>query len=135
MTLREAMTSNPVTLPSTASVTEAARAMRDGNIGDVVVKEGKEVCGIVTDRDIVVRALAEGKTDIQLGQICSRELAFASAGDDVSSVIDMMRKRSLRRVLVMDKGNLEGIVSIGDLAVKSKEKSVLAAISGARPNR
>ena len=57
--IRELMTPNPVTLPGTASVHEAARAMRDANIGDVIVIENNQVCGIVTDRDIVVRTVAE----------------------------------------------------------------------------
>ena len=59
--IRELMTPNPVALPGTASVHEAARAMRDAQIGDVIVIENNEVCGIVTDRDLVVRILAEVK--------------------------------------------------------------------------
>src|SRR3989442_521592 len=59
--IRELMTPNPVALPGTASVHEAARAMRDAEIGDVIVIENNQVCGIVTDRDIVVRTVAEAQ--------------------------------------------------------------------------
>jgi len=60
--IRELMTPNPVSLPGTASVHEAARAMRDGEMGDVIVIENHRVCGIVTDRDIVVRTIPRRRT-------------------------------------------------------------------------
>src|SRR5438477_12892774 len=59
--IRDLMTQNPVSLPGTASVHEAARAMRDADIGDVIVIENNQICGIVTDRDIVVRSVAEAR--------------------------------------------------------------------------
>ena len=79
--IRELMTPNPVVLPGTASVHEAARAMRDAQIGDVIVIENNQVCGIVTDRDIVVRTVAETQdpATTTLADICSHQLTHRDA--------------------------------------------------------
>ena len=79
--IRELMTSNPVTMPGTASVHEAARAMRDQDIGDVIVIEHEQVCGIVTDRDIAVRIVAEAQDPAAttLADICSHSLLTVTA--------------------------------------------------------
>ena len=70
--IRELMTPNPVSMPGTASVHEAARAMRDADIGDVIVIEHHQACGIITDRDIAVRIVAEAKdpATTALADIC-----------------------------------------------------------------
>ncbi len=74
--VRELMTPNSVTMPGTASVHEAARAMRDTEMGDVIVIEHNQVCGIITDRDIAVRVVAEAKDPATtiLADICSHSL-------------------------------------------------------------
>ena len=135
--LREIMTQNPVTVESTDSVVAAARSMRDGNIGDVVVVERGEIQGILTDRDIVVRALAEGRDPARttVGEICSRELTTLSASDAIGDAVTMMREKAIRRVPVVDGGRPVGIVSLGDLAVERDPESTLGGISAAPPNR
>ena len=135
--LREIMTQNPVTVQTTDSVVAAARSMRDGNIGDVVVVERGEIQGILTDRDIVVRALAEGRDPARttVGEICSRELTTVSASDPIADAVTIMRDKAIRRLPVVDGGRPIGIVSLGDLAVEHAPESTLGGISAAPPNR
>jgi CBS domain-containing protein len=135
-TVRDVMTANPVTLPAQAPVLEAAKKMRDADIGDVIVLEGESICGVVTDRDIVVRVLAEERepAGTQLGEICSRELATVSPDDDLTQAGDLMRERTVRRVPVVEGGKPVGIVSMGDLAVERDPDSALGEISAAAPN-
>ena len=135
--LREIMTQRPVTVQVTDTVTAAARSMRDGNIGDVVVLEEDRIQGILTDRDIVVRALAEGRDPAQttVGEICSRELTTLSPADGIAEAVKIMRDKAIRRLPVVEGGRPVGIVSLGDLAVESDPESVLGGISAAPPNR
>jgi signal-transduction protein with cAMP-binding, CBS, and nucleotidyltransferase domain len=134
--VRDVMTATPLVLDARAPVQDAARHMRDHAVGDVLVTDGERLCGIVTDRDLVVRALADGydpKTTT-VGQVCSRDLVAVEADDDVQHAVDTMRGRAIRRVPVIDQGRLAGVVSLGDLARHNDEQSVLAAISEAPPN-
>lgn len=136
-TVRDVMTTDPVTLRRDAAVVEAARAMRDNSIGDVLVLDGGRVCGIVTDRDIAVRTVAEGRDPkgTRLGEICSGTLVCVSPTDTVERAVDLMRERSLRRLPVVDGDRPVGIVALGDLAVERDPQSVLAGVSAAGPNR
>jgi CBS domain-containing protein len=133
--IRELMTPNPVALPGTASVHEAARAMRDTQIGDVIVIEHDEVCGIVTDRDLVVRILAETKdpATTTLADICSHSLVTVTPTDSVEEAVRLMRTHAVRRLPVVEGGQAVGIVSLGDLAVERDPGSALGKISGAPP--
>src|SRR5262245_14454971 len=135
--LREIMTQNPVTVQTTDSVVAAARSMRDGNIGDVVVVDRGQIQGILTDRDIVVRALAEGRDPAQttVGDICSRELTTLSPADAIGDAVAIMREKAIRRLPVVDGGRPVGIVSLGDLAVERDPEATLGGISAAPPNR
>ena len=135
--LRDIMTQNPVTLEVTDTVTAAARTMRDANIGDVVVLEKGEVRGVLTDRDIVVRALAEGRDPLRtiVGDLCSRELTTVAPADGIEDAVAIMRDKAIRRLPVVEDSRLVGIVSLGDLAIERDPKSALAGISVAPPNR
>jgi CBS domain-containing protein len=135
--LRDVMTQRPVTLQTTDTVIAAARSMRDGNIGDVVVVEEDRIQGILTDRDIVVRALAEGRDPARttVGEICSRELTTLSPTDGIGEAEKIMRDRAIRRLPVVEDGRPVGIVSLGDLAVEQNPESTLGGISAAPPNR
>jgi CBS domain-containing protein len=134
--IRELMTPNPVVLPGTASVHEAARAMRDAEIGDVIVLENNQVCGIVTDRDIVVRTVAETQdpATTTLADICSHRLLTVTPTDSVEEAVRLMRTHAIRRLPVVDGGQAVGIVSLGDLAVERDPGSALGKISDAPPN-
>jgi CBS domain-containing protein len=134
--IRELMTPNPVSMPGTASVHEAARAMRDEDIGDVVVIEHNQVCGIVTDRDIAVRIVAEEKDPAAtaLADICSHSLLTVKPSDKVEHAVRLMRTHAIRRLPVVEDGKAVGIVSLGDLAIERDPHSVLGEISAAPPD-
>jgi CBS domain-containing protein len=111
--------------------------MRDGNIGDIIVLEEGSVSGIVTDRDIVVRVIADGRDpgQVPLRDICSTDLTLLSPTDKVSDAVRLMRERAIRRLPVVQEGRPVGVVSIGDLAMERDERSALADISAAPPNQ
>jgi CBS domain-containing protein len=133
--IREVMTTDPTTLPATATITEAAMRMREEDIGDVIVLDGNEqLCGVVTDRDIVVRALANGETTAKLGDICSRDVTALSPDDEVGDAVKLMTEKAVRRLPIIDNGRPIGIVSLGDLAVTHDSDSGLASISSAPAN-
>jgi len=134
--IRELMTSNPVTMSGTASVQEAACAMRDHDIGDVIVIEHEQVCGMVTDRDIAVRIVAESQDPAAttLADICSHSLLTVTPTDSVEEAIRLMRLHAVRRLPVVEAGKAVGIVSLGDLAVERDPNSVLGKISDAPPD-
>jgi CBS domain-containing protein len=134
--IRELMTPNPVSMPGTASVHEAARAMRDADIGDVIVIENNQVCGIITDRDIAVRIVAEAKdpATTALADICSHSLLTVKSTDSVEHAVRLMRTHTVRRLPVVEEGKAVGIVSLGDLAVERDPDSVLGEISAAPPD-
>jgi len=131
------MTRPPSTLDVTASVMDAATLMREGDFGDVVVLEEGRLCGILTDRDIVVRVLATGDDPwrVHVGDVCSRVLTTVSESDGISDAVRLIRAKAVRRLPVLDDdGKLVGIVSLGDLALARDPKSTLGDISAATPN-
>jgi CBS domain-containing protein len=136
-TIRDVMTSHPTTLPKSASVVDAARTMRDSDIGDVIVVDNGHVWGIVTDRDVVVRTVAEGRnpTTTKLADICSQQLTTVSPTDSIDHAVQLMRQKSIRRLPVVENGRPIGVVSIGDLAQERDPQSALGHISSAPPNR
>ena len=131
------MTRPPHTLDVTASVMDAATAMREGDFGDVVVLEEGRLCGILTDRDIVVRVLATGDDplSVRVGDVCSRVLTTVCESDGIGDAVRLIRAKAVRRLPVLDDdGKLVGIVSLGDLALARDPKSALGDISAATPN-
>ncbi len=132
--IKEVMTGSPVTVPGAMSVVEAAQRMREEDIGDVVVVDGDRLLGIVTDRDLVVRVLAQGHDPRQttLAGICTRELTTVTEEDDVETAVKLMREKAVRRLPVIARaGRPVGIVSLGDLAVEKDPNSALGQISRA----
>jgi len=136
MKVREVMTPYPITLASDEPVMKAAQAMRENDIGNVVVRHDGKLCGIVTDRDIVVRVLAAGKDpqSTTLDAVCSHDMLTLSPDQDTSDAIRLMRERAIRRLPVVENNNLLGIVSLGDLAVTLDPHSTLSDISAASPS-
>jgi CBS domain-containing protein len=134
--IRDVMTSDPACVGPHASATEAARRMRELDSGAILVTEGDELRGLVTDRDIVVRAVADGRdpAQVEVSEICSSELEALSPDDDVERAVQVMRERHVRRIPVVEGGHPVGIVSIGDLALARDERSALADISRAPAN-
>jgi len=137
-TIRDVMTRNPVTLPDSDSCASAAKAMQQKDIGDVLVlrKDGS-ACGIVTDRDIVVRAIAQGRDPgrTRLDDVCSHALVSCKEDDSIDDAVELMRKNAVRRLPVLDaNGSPVGVVSLGDLARERDPDSVLGKVSTAPPN-
>ena len=135
-TIADVMTKEPVVLESDSLLTDAARIMRDSDIGDVIVIEGGSVCGIVTDRDIVVRGIAADKNPAttRLGEVCSRDVTTVSSDTPVEEAVRLMRDRAIRRLPVVDDDRPVGVISLGDLAMERDPSSALADISEAPPN-
>jgi CBS domain-containing protein len=135
-TVREIMTQHPVTLPRSASISEAAKRMRDDDIGDVIVMDDGDMCGLVTDRDIVVRAVAEGADPqfTKVDEICTHDLVTVAPDDSLQKTAQLMRERAVRRVPVVEGGRPVGIVSLGDLAIELEQDAGLADISAAESN-
>jgi CBS domain-containing protein len=135
--IRDLMTPNLCAIPRSASLQDAAQLMRKNDIGNVIVLENDRLFGILTDRDIVVRGLAE-KSDpgtVPVGEICSRDLTTIEPTASVEQAERLMREKALRRLPVVDEsGDVVGIVSIGDVAVERDPRSALADISAAPPN-
>jgi len=135
-TVREIMTKNVTNMQVSTTLEEAARAMREQDIGNVVVAEDERLVGLVTDRDIVIRAVADGMdpTTTTLGSVTSRDIIAIQPDDTAQAAALLMREQAIRRVLVVDEQGLCGILSIGDLATEIDPDSVLGGISGAAPN-
>lgn len=134
--LQDLMTRQLVTCPSSTPVQTAARMMRDQDIGDVLVERDGELVGILTDRDIVVRGLAD-RADLAeccVGDFCSGDLLTVEPDAEVNDVIRMMEENALRRVPVVEGRRPVGIVTLGDLAMHRDQESALGQISAAPPN-
>ena len=134
-TVNEVMTHDPVTCESTASLEDVARAMRDNDTGAILVTDGEKFAGLITDRDIVVRAVAEGREPgTPVRDAVSGSVATVEPDAPVQRVIEIMREHAVRRVPVVQDGRPVGVVAIGDLAIDRDETSALADISAAAPN-
>jgi CBS domain-containing protein len=135
-TIGEVMTRDPVTLPADSPVRDAAVAMRDADIGDVIVlEEGDRIRGIVTDRDIALRVIGEGREPTtKLGEICTGDINTVSPDTNVGDAVRLMSKEAIRRLPVVEGGKPVGIVSLGDLAMEQDPDSALADISAAEPD-
>jgi len=117
----EVMTRQVVYLPEATMLDEAAQVMRDRGIGDVVVTRGPAMVGVITDRDIVVRAIAENlpPTSTSLGDITSHELIMVEQSATVDEAVQAMRERGVRRLLVCDADRkVVGILSLSDVALR-----------------
>ncbi|WP_369268856.1 CBS domain-containing protein [Streptomyces sp. R11] len=136
--VRDVMTTDLMTVEPQASVQAVARMMRDEDIGAVLVTEGGRLRGLVSDRDLVVRAVAEGGDPDRttVAQACSEDLVTVGPDDDLILAVQVMREHSVRRVPVVDReSHPVGIVAIADLAIERDPGSALGDISAARPNQ
>jgi CBS domain-containing protein len=134
--VHEVMTRSPVTVSGQASLTDAARMMRDRDIGDLFVMDDDKLRGMLTDRDIVVRAAADARdlTRTMVDEVSSKDIVDISPNDDADQAVMLMRARAVRRVPVVDSGKLVGVVALSDMSVERESRSALADISTAQPN-
>ena len=125
MKLRDVMTPNPRTLDPNATVRDAARLMRDEDTGVVPLVENGRPVGLITDRDIVVRAVADGTSfDRPVRELATDDLVTAEPDMSTRDAAELMGEHQVRRLLVCEGDRLVGVASIGDIAVKEgKERS------------
>jgi len=129
------MTPEPIGVYYDQTIADAARVMRDAGVGAVLVVRDGELAGVVTDRDLVVRGVAAGKSsDDPVGPLCTEDLVGVSADDDTTEAERVIRHNAVRRLPVIDDGQVHGMVSLGDLAMTHNPESVLAEVSKAAPN-
>ena len=123
MQLRDVMTPNPVTVGPSATLQEAARIMRDEDTGVVPIVENGRPVGVVTDRDIVVRAVVDGAEGARrsVRDVASSDLITVPPDMTTEQAAELMAERQVRRVLVCENDRLVGVASIGDLAVKGRD--------------
>jgi CBS domain-containing protein len=131
--IRDLMTSNPRTLESGSSVVEAARIMRDEDTGIVPIVEGERLVGTVTDRDITIRVVAEGKDpgSATIGEISSRELVTIDPQQNLDEALRLMARHQVRRLPVVEEdGKLVGIVSQADVAKRASDQQTGDVVEG-----
>lgn len=134
-TVAEVMTRNPATIETDQSVQQAAALMRDNDTGAIIVLSGGTVTGIVTDRDIAVRCVAEGgDVGAPVSSCCSMEISTVAPDTSLEQAVQLMRSNAIRRLPVVEGDSAVGIVSIGDLAIERDGDSALADISAAAGN-
>ena len=136
-TVEELMTRDPRTVDSGDTLLDAARAMRDADIGNVIVMDGGQASGLLTDRDIVIRAVAEGRDpeSTKVGEVASTGLESLEPDQSVDDALRLMREKDIRRLPVVKDGTPVGILSLGDLAIEREPQSALADISSAAPDQ
>jgi signal-transduction protein with cAMP-binding, CBS, and nucleotidyltransferase domain len=116
--VRDVMTPGPIGVDYDQTIGDAARAMRDWGIGAVLVVAGQALHGLVTDRDLVVRAVAEAKShDEAVGPLSTPNLIGVDVDAEVAEAERLMRDNAVRRLPVLEDGQVAGMVSLGDLAL------------------
>ena len=134
--MRDIMSPAPICMAPGESVFAAAKAMKQHGIGAVLVLTDGRLSGLVTDRDITVRVLAENRDPLttRIGDICRSELAVLGPDDDLEQATRLVRERAVRRIPILADGIPVGVVSIGDLALDKDAMSALSGVSSAPPN-
>jgi CBS domain-containing protein len=123
--VRDAMTENPRSIGQSASVVEAARLMREGHIGSLPITDDEQLVGMITDRDITTRVVAEAAdpTKTSVGEVYSRNLVSVEPGKDLDEALRLMARHQVRRLPVVENGRLVGIVAQADIALRENEKT------------
>jgi CBS domain-containing protein len=116
--VRDVMTSNPTTCTVEASVADAAKVMAQEDVGPIPVMEGARLVGILTDRDIVVRVVAEGRDpqSTTVGEVASTDLATVSPDENLDRALQLLAEQQVRRLPVVDGETLVGVVAQADIA-------------------
>ena len=122
--VRDAMTEDPRSIGASASVVEAARVMREEHIGSLPVTDDDQLVGMVTDRDITTRVVAESADPkmTSVGDVYSRDLISVEPDKDLAEALRLMARHQVRRLPVVEKGRLVGIVTQADIALRENEK-------------
>ncbi|MCX6129000.1 MAG: CBS domain-containing protein [Proteobacteria bacterium] len=132
MKVSEIMSKNPCYIKLDTNLKEAAEQMRSHDIGALPVTDGKKIKGMLTDRDIVMRSIALGKDPLKTlaKDAMTEKIQYIYEDDDISKAADAMSSQQIRRLVVLDrKKNLVGLVSMGDLSVKSGDDHLTANLA------
>jgi CBS domain-containing protein len=116
-TLQEVMTANPTTIEPGTSIKDAAQKMKSEDVGALPVVEGGRLTGMITDRDIAIRAVAEGKLDATVGEIASKDVVSVDPQQSLEEAARLMAQHQIRRLPVCEEdGRLVGIIAQADVA-------------------
>ncbi len=139
--VRDVMTPNPECVSERDSISDVARIMKEQDTGVVPVVDGKRIIGLITDRDIVVRGIAEGRdvSSVKVNEIMTKSVRSVKEDTPLTEVLDLMGSAEIRRLPVVNGNNeLVGIVSLGDIATNSSQDGrvgkAVENISEAPPN-
>jgi CBS domain-containing protein len=122
--IRDTMTSNPRTIETSTPVAEAARLMSSEDVGSLPIVEGERLVGMVTDRDITIRVVAEGKDpqSTTVGDVASRDVVSVDPQQNLDEAVRLMAEHQVRRLPVVEEdGRLVGIVAQADVATAGKD--------------
>lgn len=128
--VREVMTEDPHSIGTSASVVEAARLMREGDIGSLPITDGDKLVGMITDRDVTTRVVAEG-ADLKatsVGDVYSRDVISVAPDDGLDDALQLMARHQVRRLPVVEDGRLVGVVAQADIALAENEKETGALV-------
>jgi CBS domain-containing protein len=131
MKLHEVMTPNVEVIHPNASVQEAAELMRSLDVGSLPVCDGRKIQGMITDRDIAIRAVADGREARQtpVREIMTPELVYCTEDEDVTAAAQLMHDHQIRRLpIINEQKELVGIVSLGDLAVETRDEKMAGQV-------
>jgi CBS domain-containing protein len=122
--VRDAMTENPQSIAASASVVEAARLMREKDIGSLPITDEEKVVGMITDRDITTAVVAEGADPetTSVGDVSSGDPVSVGPDEDLEDALQLMARHQVRRLPVVEDDRLVGIVAQADIALKENEK-------------
>lgn len=130
MQVREIMTQQVEAIPPNASIRDAAMKMKELDVGAIPVCDGQKLAGLVTDRDIAVRAVADGRnpSETRVSEVMSPDIAYCFEDDDVERAAEVMERKQIRRLAILNREKkLAGIVSLGDISVRARGKKDTAA--------
>ena len=122
--VREAMTEDPRSIGPSVSVVEAARLMREGDIGSLPITDDEKLVGMITDRDITTRVVAEAADPkmTAVGDVYSQDLVSVEPDQELEEALRLMARHQVRRLPVVEDGRLVGIVAQADIALRENEK-------------
>ncbi len=125
MNVKEVMTKDLITLEPDASILDAAQLMKKFNVGTILIAQNDKLTGILTDRDIVLRLIAENIDcqDAKLKDFMSQSPVSVSSNEDIKFVADMMAEHQIKRLPITENNKLVGIVTLGDLSMVAPEQA------------
>jgi CBS domain-containing protein len=123
--VRDTMTGNPRSINASASVVEAAQLMRQEHIGSLPITDDEQLIGMITDRDIAMRVVAEAADEVKtsVGDVSSRDVITVEPDRDLDEALQLMARHQVRRLPVVENGKLVGIVAQADIALSENEKT------------